>query len=107
MVDGSKLLGSGDKVDSELRDKLALPVCFQAHSGMHELSMQLCQQLSQDINADYPSLFNEKKNRELQQIASLSQETILAQVKAQAEPLFRQIKTALRLSLTRREALSG
>jgi len=42
----------------------------------------------QDINADYPSLFNDKKNRELQKIASLSQETILAQVEAQALPFF-------------------
>lgn len=28
MVDGSKLIASGDNVDSEVRDTLSLPVCF-------------------------------------------------------------------------------
>ena len=65
MVDGSRILTSGNDVDSAIKDYMSLPQCYLAHSGLHDRSLQLCQLLAQDLNADYPSLFQEKKYREL------------------------------------------
>ena len=81
MTDGSRLLTTGNDVDSAIKDYMSLPTCYQAHSGLHDRTQQLCQLLSQDLNADYPSLFAEKKYRELQNIAQLSQDTIVEHVK--------------------------
>lgn len=78
MVDGSRLLTNGNDVDSAIKDYMSLPTCYLAHGGLHERTIQLCQLLAADLNADYASLFNEKKYRELQNIASLSQETIVS-----------------------------
>ena len=58
------------------------------------------------MNADYPSLFQEKKYRELQNIAHLSQETIVAQVKLQIRPLVENLKVALSLSTVRCQLLN-
>ena len=55
----------------------------------------------QDINADYPSLFNEKKNRELQKIAARSQASIVENIRTQAMPLFNSVYTAAQRSLSR------
>lgn len=65
MVDGSKVLTSGNDVDSAIKDYMSLPTCYLAHGLLHERTLLLCQQLAQDLNSDYPSLFNEKKYREL------------------------------------------
>ena len=106
MVDTSKLLTTGNDVDSAIKDYMSLPTCYLAHGGLHERSLQICQILSQDINADYPSLFNEKKYRELQNIASLSQDTLVGQVKSLIQPLVANIKTALSLSNVRCQLLN-
>lgn len=36
IVDGSRLLTSGNDVDSAMKDYMSLPTCYQAHGGMHE-----------------------------------------------------------------------
>jgi len=41
-----------------------------AHGILHERAIQLSSQLSQDLNSDFASLYNEKKYRELQAIAA-------------------------------------
>ena len=72
MVDGSRLIASGNDIDSAIKDYMSLPKCYLAHGGLHEKSIQLSQLLAAELNADYASLFSEKKYRELQNIASLS-----------------------------------
>lgn len=62
--------------------------------------------LAQDLNSDYPSLFNEKKYRELQSMAQLSQDTLVASVKLQIRPLVESLKTALSLSTVRCQLLN-
>lgn len=58
------------------------------------------------MNADYPSLFHEKKYRELQNIATASQDTLVSQVKLQIKPLVENLKTALSLSTVRCQLLN-
>jgi len=41
MVDGSKILTSGNDVDSAIKDYMSLPACYLAHSGLHDRSLQL------------------------------------------------------------------
>lgn len=106
MVDGSRILTSGNDVDSAIKDYMSLPACYLAHSGLHDRTLQLCQLLAQDLNSDYPSLFQEKKYRELQNIASLSQDTLVAQVKLQIRPLVENLKTAISLSTVRCQLLN-
>jgi histidyl-tRNA synthetase len=101
MVDGSKLLNTGNEIDSAIKDYMSLPTCYLAHGLLHDMTLQLCQLLAQDLNSDYPSLFNEKKYRELQNIATASQDTLVNQVKLQVKPLFDNLKTALSLSSVR------
>lgn len=106
MTDGSRLLTSGNDVDSAIKDYMSLPTCYLAHRSLHDRSIELCQLVSQDLNAEYPSLFNEKKYRELQNIASLSQDTLVEAVKQQIKPLFEHLKTALSLSTVRCQLLN-
>ena len=42
MVDGSRILTSGNDVDSAIKDYMSLPQCYLAHSGLHDRSLQLC-----------------------------------------------------------------
>ena len=58
------------------------------------------------MNADYPSLFNEKKYRELQNIASLSQDTLVSSVKLMIRPLVENLKIVLSLSTVRCQLLN-
>jgi len=58
------------------------------------------------LNADYPSLFNEKKYRELQNIASLSQDTLVSSVKLMIRPLVENLKIVLSLSTVRCQLLN-
>ena len=71
MTAGSKVLAS--QTDKSVADKVRLPEAFNVHALMHERTALICQQLAADLNSDYPALFNEKKYRELQQIASSAQ----------------------------------
>lgn len=106
MVDGSRLLKSGNEVDSAIKDYMSLPKCYQAHSGLHDNCIKLCQQLSADLNADYPSLFSEKKYRELQNIAQSSQDSIVEQLKLQVKPIVANLKTAVNLSKVRGQLIN-
>ena len=65
MVDGSKLLSNAKDVDRKLADSLDLPSVFTNHGLMHERVTLLCQQLANDLNSEYASLFLEKKYKEL------------------------------------------
>ena len=43
MVDGSRLLTTGNDVDSAIKDYMSLPTCYLAHGGLHDRALQLCQ----------------------------------------------------------------
>lgn len=107
LVDGSKLISSGADIDTAIKDYLSLPTCYLAHGLLHERTAQLCQLLAQDLNADYAMLFAEKKYRELQNIASLSQATLVSQVKLMVKPMLDNIKQALTLSSVRFQLLTN
>lgn len=47
---------------------------YQLHGTLHERILQLSQQLANEINSEFGSLFSEKKYRELMQIAKDQQE---------------------------------
>lgn len=67
----------------------------------------LAQQLAADINSDFAALFNEKKYRELQSVASDSQQGLIESLQALAEPLVRLVHAAAALSSIRTNALAG
>lgn len=77
MVDGSKLLSNDGNINRDLADAMDLPSVFTNHGLLHERVTLLCQQLANDLNADYGSLFSEKKYRELQHVANTSQAELL------------------------------
>ena len=63
MTANSKLLANAQ--DKKVADKVLLPEVFNIHALLHDNSARLCQQLAADLNSDFPSLFNEKKYKEL------------------------------------------
>jgi hypothetical protein len=65
LVDKSKLIGTQNPPSKTLQ----LSKVYQLHGSLHERLMQLAQSLSKDINSDFGSLFQEKKYKELIQIA--------------------------------------
>ena len=46
MVDSSRLLNSGNDIDSAIKDYMSLPACYLAHSGLHDRSVHMCQLLA-------------------------------------------------------------
>lgn len=74
MVDGSKLLSSAGTIDRKVHDRLNLGGSYRTHQIIHELSSKLASEFSSDLNSDFASLFNEKKYKELAQIATESQQ---------------------------------
>ncbi len=46
MTDGSKLLSTGNDIDSAIKDYMSLPSCYLAHGGLHERTLLICQLLA-------------------------------------------------------------
>jgi hypothetical protein len=69
LSDKSKLLGA-NPANKTAADSTHLVKAVQSHGANHERCAALRQSLSADLNSDYSSLFNEKKYKELQAMAS-------------------------------------
>ena len=87
MVDGSKLLSSAGTVDRKVHDRLNLAASYRTHQIIHELSTKLATEFSSDLNSDFASLFNEKKYKELSQIATEAQQQIISDAYCSFKPL--------------------
>ena len=81
LTDHSKMLNASapKDADRQLAADIQLTETFQAHGTLHERVISLSSQLSQDLNSDFPALFNEKKYKELQAIAAKAQPALVQQ----------------------------
>ena len=71
LSDKSKLLGT-NPTNKTVADSIHLVKAVQSHGAIHERCAALRQSLSADLNSDYSALFNEKKYKELQAMASMT-----------------------------------
>jgi histidine ammonia-lyase len=71
LTDKSKLLGS--TLNKPLQDSLRLSKVYQLHSSLHERCIQLAQLVTNELNNEFGSLFQEKKYKELMLIAKEQQ----------------------------------
>jgi len=71
LSDKSKLLGT-NPANKTVADSIHLVKAIQSHGAIHERCAALRQSFSADLNSDYSALFNEKKYKELQALASMT-----------------------------------
>ncbi len=71
LTDKSKLLGTN--LNKPLQDSLRLSRVYQLHSSLHERCIQLAQLVTNELNNEFGSLFQEKKYKELMIIAKEQQ----------------------------------
>ena len=42
MVDGSRLISTGNDVDPAIKDYMSLPTCYLSHASLHDKTIQVC-----------------------------------------------------------------
>ena len=74
LTDKSKLLSTAGAPNKALQDSLKLSRVYQLQAGLHERMIQLSQMVTNEMNSDYGSLFQEKKYKELLAFAKEQQD---------------------------------